>query len=551
MINIKRLAIAQSRELFLCQKPNFEGAIGIEPVHLAEFSLSSLGKMEPKPQEQQHQTLGISSFIALLAIIGIACHLLFRFFMPLLAYFPLYLVLAVGGSLLVLDLLRKVISLEFGSDLLAGMSIITSVLLEQYLAGSLVVLMLSGGEALENFALRRASKVLEALAKRAPTFAHKKNQDKMTDIPVEEIAIGDIIHIFPHEICPVDGEVIEGHGVMDESFLTGEPFQIDKAPGSSVLSGSINGDSSLIIKAGKLVSDSRYAKIMQVMLETEQKRPRMRRLADQLGAWYTPLAVLIALLAWMHSGESIRFLAVLVIATPCPLLIAIPVAIIGSISLCASRGILVKNPIVLEQLDQCQTMIFDKTGTLTYGKPVLVEQKTFSSSDSKEVLRLAASLEQYSKHPLATAILDKAEKESLALVEAKEIKETRGKSLQGLIGKHEVLITSRKQLDQIGLGSQKELLPEGHGLECIIVIDGKLDSYYRFHDAPRYDSVKFVSHLLPKHKIKKVMIVSGDREEEVRYLANTIGVSGFMQKKARRRKSILSSKKLLRIKRST
>ncbi len=207
-----------------------------------------------------------------------------------------------------------------------------------------------------------------------------RKSDVIEDISVDKIVIGDTILIFPHEICPVDGEVIAGNGVMDESYLTGEPFLISKAPGSGVLSGSINGDASLTIKATKLAQDSRYAKIMQVMSESEQKRPRMRRLADQLGAWYTPIAIIIAILAWAISGNAVRFLAVLVIATPCPLLIAIPVAIIGSISLCARRGILIKNPIVLEQIDQCQTMIFDKTGTLTYGKPTLTDQTIYNKA---------------------------------------------------------------------------------------------------------------------------------------------------------------------------
>ena len=214
--------------------------------------------------------------------------------------------------------------------------------------------MLSGGQAIESYAIATASRVLEALAKRAPTTAHRQKNGTIEDISTDKIQIGDTIQIFPHEICPVDGEVVEGKGIMDEAYLTGEPFFIPKAPGSEVLSGAINGDAALIIRASKLAIDSRYAKIMQVMRETEQKRPRMRRLADQLGAWYTPVALLIAGLAWWISGEALRFLAVLVIATPCPLLIAIPVAIIGSISLCASRGILIKNPIVLEQLTKSQ-----------------------------------------------------------------------------------------------------------------------------------------------------------------------------------------------------
>jgi heavy metal translocating P-type ATPase len=477
---------------------------------------------------QKKHILGIEGSIAILAIVSIIMHLILRYLVPDLqkyALYPLYLTLAIGGGILVFDLACKLVALKFGSDLLAGMSIVTSILLEEYLAGSLVVLMLSGGETLERYAIRTASRMLEVLAKRAPTVAHRKKSEGMEDISVEKITIGDEILIFPHEICPVDGEVIAGNGVMDESYLTGEPFLISKAPGVGVLSGSINGDTSLTIKATKLAQDSRFAKIMQVMSDSAQKRPRMRRLADQLGAWYTPVAVIIAILAWVFSGSAVRFLAVLVIATPCPLLIAIPVAIIGSISLCAKRGILIKNPIVLEQVDQCKTMIFDKTGTLTYGKPTLTEQTVYNSSKAIDVLKLAASIERYSKHPLATAILEKAAEEKIQLIDAKKISEPKGEGLQGIVDGDEVIITSRKQLNKFGLAKEAALLPQGMGLECVILIDRQLAAHYRFRDSPRADSGSFIRHLIPKHGIKKVMIISGDREEEVRYLADHVGIA--------------------------
>lgn len=477
--------------------------------------------------ETRDSILGLEGYIAILAIIGITAHLVLRYLIPDLqpfALYPLYITLAIGGSILVLELIRELISFNFGSDLLAGMSIITAVLLEQYLAGSLVVLMLSGGKTIENYAIRSASKMLQALAKRAPTIAHRKKKDAIEDILVEQISIGDTILIFPHEICPVDGEVIAGNGVMDESYLTGEPFLISKAPGSEVLSGSINSDASITIRAAKLAQDSRYAKIMQVMSESEQKRPRMRRLADQLGALYTPVAVIIAILAWLISGDAIRFLAVLVIATPCPLLIAIPVAIIGSISLCARRGILIKNPIVLEQIDRCQTMIFDKTGTLTYGKPTLTDQTTYNQMDSREILKLVASMERYSKHPLASAILEKATEENISLIDAKQISESKGEGLQATLDGHHVVITSRKNLNKLGLEKDAALLPQGMGLECVILVDHQLAAHYRFRDTPREDSKSFITHLLPKHGIKKCMIISGDRVEEVKYLAEVVGI---------------------------
>lgn len=478
--------------------------------------------------EQNNVQFRIEGYIALLAIVGIALHLIFRFLVDGLesyALYPLYVTLAVGGGILVFDLLRKLFAFEFGSDLLAGISIVTAVLLEEYLAGALVVLMLSGGETLENYAIRSASRMLEVLAKRAPTIAHCQKNGKIEEILVKEIQIGDTILIFPHEICPVDGVVIAGNGVMDEAYLTGEPFLISKAPGTEVLSGAINGDASLTIKATKLAEDSRYAKIMQVMSDSQQKRPHLRRLADQLGSWYTPVAIFIAVLAWILSGEPVRFLAVLVIATPCPLLIAIPVAIIGSISLSARRGILIKDPIVLEQIDQCCTMIFDKTGTLTYGKPALTIQTIYKKEDSKEVLKLAASVERYSKHPLASAVLEKAAEEGIELIDAGQISEPKGEGLRGIVDGHEVIITSRKRLHQLGLEKELSLLPQGTGLECIILVDHQLAAHYLFRDSPRGDSKFFIQHLFIRHGIKKVMIVSGDREEEVRYLAQYVGIS--------------------------
>ena len=294
-----------------------------------------------------------TSVIAVFAAAAILVHLVLRFALrtpPGIYQIPLLATLVFGGIPLVYELTRNLFRREFGSDLLAGISIVTSVLLHEYLAGSIVVLMLSGGEALENYALRNASSVLRALAKRMPAIAHRKRDSVIADVALDDIAVGDILVVYPHDICPVDGTVIDGNGVMNEAFLTGEPFEITKAPGSAVISGAVNGESALTITASRRAVDSRYAKIMEVMRESEQNQPHLRRLGDQLGAIYTPIAVSIAVLAWVISGEAVRFLAVLVIATPCPLLIAIPVAIIGSISLAARRSIVVKNPAVLEQI---------------------------------------------------------------------------------------------------------------------------------------------------------------------------------------------------------
>jgi heavy metal translocating P-type ATPase len=438
---------------------------------------------------------------------------------------PLIAALVFGGLPLVLDLLLKLARGQFGSDLLAGISIVTSVVLGEYLAGSLVVLMLSGGEALEAYAVRSASSVLQALARRMPSVAHRKQDGVVADISLEQVVIGDRLLVFPHEICPVDGTVVEGHGMMDESYLTGEPYVLAKTPGSAVLSGAINGDTALLIGADRLAVDSRYARIMQVMRASEQQRPRLRRLGDQLGAYYTPLAVAIALAAWAASGQVIRFLAVLVVATPCPLLIAIPVAIIGSISLAARRGIIIKDPAALEKIATCRTAIFDKTGTLTYGQPRLTQMIPAPGFAEREVLALVASLERYSKHPLAAAIIQAARETGVALTDASEISEPPGEGLRGTVAGRTIQVTSRQKLAAQHPELTKGLLSLAGGLECIVIIDGYYAGTLRFRDEPRTEGASFIGHLRPRHRFDRLMLVSGDRESEVRYLADQVGIS--------------------------
>jgi heavy metal translocating P-type ATPase len=461
--------------------------------------------------------------IAAVAVTGIAAHLILRFGFGnhgLAQALPLYIVLVFGGLPLVFRLIQKSLAREFGSDLLAGISIIAAALMGQLLVGSIVVLMLSGGTVLEEFATRRASSVLEALSKRMPETAHRKMEAGIVDIRAVEIAVGDVLVVFPHEICPVDGVVVEGQGRMNEAYLTGEPFETSKAEGAEVISGAINGESALAVRATKLPIDSRYARIMRVMQETQERRPRLRRLGDMLGAWYTPLAVTIAIGSWVASGESQRFLAVLVIATPCPLLLAIPVAIIGAISLSARRSIIIKNQAVLEQVGKCTTLIFDKTGTLTYGRPALTEVLCAAGASESDVLRAAASLERYSKHPLARAILDAASRANLPLDPVLKVSESQGEGLLGVVGGHEVWITGRKKVAHSGAP-----LPDiSSGLECVVFLDGEYAATFRFRDVPRADGRSFVEHLRPLHHVNRVLLVSGDRETEVQYLADLMGI---------------------------
>jgi heavy metal translocating P-type ATPase len=465
--------------------------------------------------------------IAVFTALAILAHLLLRYVWLVgpLDIVPLYVALLAGGVPLLLGLARQAIKLEFGSDWLAGISIVTASLLHQYLVACIVVLMLSGGTALEQYATRRASSALRALARRMPTRAHRVTEEGSTPVNVQDIVPGDILAVYPHEICPVDGEVVEGHGEMDESYLTGEPFEIGKAPGSRVLSGAVNRDTLLKIRATRLSVDSRYARILRVVEDAERNRPRMRRIADRLGAWYTPLALLLGLVGWLLGGTAERFLAVVVIATPCPLLIGIPVAIIGGISLAARRGIVIKQPKVLEEIETCRTFFFDKTGTLTYGRPVLTDILCQPPTNQRKILRYAASLEQYSRHPLAQAILNEAKGQTIDLSIPTGVSERPGEGLSGEVDGHQIHITGRNQAVSAGRISGAELPSVASGLECLIFVDGKFAALLRFHDEPRAESTSFVRHLMPKHGARQVVLLSGDRRSEVEHLARIVGIN--------------------------
>jgi len=463
---------------------------------------------------------------ALCIFLYLACRYLFEWSVDQSNYF-LFPAFLVGGAPLLFEIVKKAFELDFGSDILAGISIITSLLLGEHLAGAIVVLMLSGGSALEQYATRRAASVLHALAKRMPRSAHRMKDQKIEDVDVDQIQVGDRIVVFPHEVCPVDGTVIEGRGSMDESYLTGEPFQISKLPGTSVLSGAINGEGALTIEVEKLPIDSRYTKIVRVMEEAERNRPPLRRVGDRLGGWYTLIALIIAGAGWIVSGDSLRFLSVLVIATPCPLLIAIPVAIIGAISQAAARGIIVKDPSMLERIDSCRTFIFDKTGTLTYGKPSLTEIIPAPTIDRNLALQLTASVEQFSKHPLSPAILALAQKENVSMLPVSEISEKPGAGLQARVHDMAIEITGRKQA-LLNKDIAPYLPPSAPGMECVLLINNAFGAVFRFHDEPRTESRAFIDHLGPKHAASKVMLLSGDRKDEVTYLAGKVGITNIL-----------------------
>jgi len=464
--------------------------------------------------------VSMARWIASIAAVAIAVAVGMRFGLQRDPGWVLAAAAVIGGLPLAIRTLRELMAGRFQSDVLGVVSIAAGLALEEYFAASVIVLMMSGGAALEEAASRRAASVLDALARRMPKLAHRRTASGLADVPVTEIVPGEELAVLGHEICPVDGVVIEGHGTMDESYLTGEPYQIQKAPGATVLSGAINGAGTLIIRATNAAAASRYAQIVQVVEQASSQQPPIRRLGDRIGAWYTPLALAVAGGAWVASGDPLRFLAVLVVATPCPMLLAIPIAVIGAVSTAARHGIVVRNPAALEQIRECVHFLFDKTGTLTTGKPVVDSVESAPGFTETEVLRAAAALEYYSRHPLAAAVIQKFESLGLVAEKVQEAEEIPGHGLRGVVGGRTVALTGRKAAVAMG----HSVAPEQPGLECVVLIDGRYAGLIHMIDAPRAETIEFVSHLRRKHGGRRVVLVSGDREREAKAFAEKAGI---------------------------
>ena len=437
---------------------------------------------------------------------------------------PVIVMSAVVAVPLAIDVAKGFVQRRIGADVLGLIAIVTAALLDEWLVAGVIALMVAGGRALEDAASARASAVLAALARRSPIIAHRRDESgALSDVDVQAVAVGDTLVVLPHEICPVDGTVIEGNGSMDESYLTGEPYVIPKAPGSPVLSGAINGMDALVVRADRLAQDSRYAQIVAVLTKAEAEQPPMRRLADRLGGIYTGIALALAFAGWAVSGDPNRFLAVIVIATPCPLLIGVPIAIIGAIALAARYGIIVKDPSMLERISTARTMIFDKTGTLTYGRPALSAIVLADGMTEPRLLQLAASAEQYSRHPLAFAIMQSAE--GMPMLPVERMAERPGAGLVAEVDGREVQVTGRKAIVETRPDVTALLPPEVGGLECIVLVDNCYAGTLLFRDEPRVGAREFISHLEDRHQVTRTMLLSGDRQSEVEYLAEQVGLT--------------------------
>lgn len=421
-------------------------------------------------------------------------------------------------------MLEDIRSGKYGIDILAATAIITSVLLKEYWAGMVIVLMLTGGEALEDYAEHRAKTELSDLLNRRPKKAHLLKGGKTSDIAAAKIQTGDKIIVLPGEVVPVDGSVIEGSSSLDESSLTGESLPILKQQGDTVLSGSVNLEGSITLKALHSAADSQYEQIIKLVKNAASSQAPFVRLADRYSIPFTIVSFIVAGSVWLISGQAERFLEVLVVATPCPLLLGAPIALISGMSRAAKHGIIIKTGSAIERLAEIETVAFDKTGTLTKGMPTVDKTTAYNNYTESQVLSAAAALEQNSGHILALAIIEAARKRNIKIPKAKSVKELSGLGLKGGLAGQELLIGRLSLLDEQGITLPKSLSQKSlKQTASFVAINGKLAGVITFKDELRPEAKAMLSRLKASG-IKHTLMVTGDNAATAQTIAKQLGI---------------------------
>ena len=439
---------------------------------------------------------------------------------------------AAGTAIILASLLIEIaISLgrkEFGLDLIAALAMAGALFLGEYLTGSIVALMYTGGEALEDFAQRRARRELTALLNRVPRTAARYADGQLQEVSIEELNPGDRILIRRGEVVPVDGIVMDGIAVLDESALTGEALPVRRRSGEPVTSGTTNAGDAFEMVASSAASDSTYAAIVRLVAATKAAKAPIVRLADRYALVFLAVTLLLAGGAWATSGEPVRALAVLVIATPCPLILAVPVAIIAGVSRCAGKGVLVKGGGALEMLARMKTVILDKTGTITDGRARLIEVKSRTDLDPLEVLRLAASLDQGSHHVIARALVAAARERGLELAAPSELREAAGSGVSGNIDGHEIAVGGwdfiSERIDETAFSRDiREWIRRDGVVSVLAAMDGVLAGAFLLADEVRPE-VGHVLRQLREAGVERIVLATGDRTELAESLQSFLGL---------------------------
>ena len=430
------------------------------------------------------------------------------------------LMLVATGSVVIVRTARRAWHGQWASDLIAALAIVGAAAMDQPLAGLIVVVMQTGGEALERYAEGRASDALRALEADRPQRAHVRREGHVIDVAARDVRVGDEVIVRPGELVPCDGIVSEGEASLDTSRLTGEPLPVHIEPGSTVMSGSITGDRGFAMRATAEADASQYARIVELVRSAQESRAPFQRLADRYAIWFTPVAIVLAVAAAVLSHDRVRALAVLVVATPCPLILAAPIAFIGGINRAARRQIIVRNGDALERLSRVSVGVFDKTGTLTIGKPKVSAVTPSSGFDRRELLRVAASAEQGSSHLLARTLVDAATAEGVALEPVRDAVDSPGRGVTGRVGSNIVAVGSHSFVTELSSAS----IPLLEGLTAYVLVDGRFAGTVQYADALR-PGVPAILHDLGSLGVRRRILLSGDHEGNVLATAARAGIT--------------------------
>ena len=436
--------------------------------------------------------------------------------------------LVLTGFSIVWQTLRGIARGQFAADLVASLAIVTAVALREPLAGLVIVLMQSGGEALERYAAGRASDAVRDLEAAAPRLAHRRSENgRIIDVRAEDVIVGDTLLIRPGELVPCDAVVIEGRSHVDASRLTGEAFPVTAVTGTLLMSGSTNGEAPLVVRATALSRESQYARIVELVRVAQASKSPLQRVADRYAVWFTPITLVACVLAYLLSGDMTRVLAVLVVATPCPLILATPVAIIGGINRAARRRIIVRTGSALEQLGRITAAVFDKTGTLTIGRPRVSEVRSVGRLEPNELLRLAGAVEQGSSHLLARSLVDAAHEAAISLPPAAQVVESPGRGVRGDVEGRHVVVGARALVAESAPDGEAELARLDIGsaqLRAYVAVDGVVAGSVEYADELRPGLTRFLADLRAMG-VRRMVLLSGDREVNARAVADAVGIT--------------------------
>ena len=451
-------------------------------------------------------------------IAGIALILQYGFHYPLLAQIIVTIAGAIVALTMLVGMVKTLRSGKYGVDLLAILAVVATLAVSEYWAAMVILVMLTGGDALEDYAAKKANTELKALLDNSPRFAHVVTPDGSKDVPVNDVPVSAKIIVKPGELVPIDGLIIKGTGEFDESSLTGEARPVAKTVGDTVMSGSINGDEAITLTVTKLAKDSQYQQLVKLVQEAEQTPAHFVRLADRYAVPFTVVAILISLLAWWLSKDPRRFAEVLVVASPCPLILAAPVAMVSGMSRASRNGIVMKTGSVLEKLAGARTGAFDKTGTITNGHLTVAQILPAGTITKERLLHLAASAEQDSSHILARSLLAYASQHNISLATVSGLTEETGKGITAMIEDH-----------QVKVGKRQFVAPQNQQA----VLD--TTAIYVSVDGTYYGAIAFTDHIRPEAaqtmaKLKaagvtNLIMLTGYQRAIAQQVAKKVGIS--------------------------